>query len=311
MNDLLLRALNCETVPRPPIWLHRQAGRFLPEYRAIRAEHSFRHLVGTPEIAAQITQLPINLLGMDAAILFSDILVIAEVFGFEFDFSDGKGIRLKEPEKEIRREVSETLSYVAETIKLLKKQLKVPLIGFCGGPYTVSTYMRRTNSEWLEKITVATIEYLQMQVKAGVDVIQIFDSWAGKLEPLEFNTLALPYLKKIVDAIKPMGIPITLFCRGSTRYIKELVSLEPTALAFDWEKEMHELRKEVPIHIAIQGNLDPEILQGPLEALQEKAKFILDSMKGKKGFIFNLGHGVVPQTPVENVRWLVDYVKTL
>ena len=236
MNDLLLRALKCETVPRPPIWLHRQAGRFLPQYRAIRAEHSFRHLVVTPQIAAQITKLPIDLLGMDAAILFSDILVLAEVFGFEFDFSDGKGIRLKEPEKEIRRDVQETLSYVAETIKLLKKDLKVPLIGFCGGPYTVSTYMKRTTPQWLEKITAATIEYLQMQIKAGVDAIQIFDSWAGKLEPLDFQTLALPYLKKIVDAIKPTGIPITLFGRGLTRYIKELVSLEPTALAFDWEK---------------------------------------------------------------------------
>lgn len=281
MNDLLLRALKCEPIPRPPIWLHRQAGRFLPQYRAIRKEHSFRELVGTPEIAAQITRLPIDLLGMDAAILFSDILVVAEVFGFEFDFSDGQGIRLKEPEKEIRRDVQETLFYVAETIKLLKKDLKVPLIGFCGGPYTVSTYMRRITPEWLEKITAATIEYLQMQVNAGVDAIQIFDSWAGKLEPLEFQTLALPYLKKIVDAIKPTGIPITLFCRGSTRYIKELVSLEPTALAFDWEKEMQQLRKEVPAHIAIQGNLDPEILQGPLEALQEKAKFILGSMKGE------------------------------
>lgn len=309
MNDLLLRALKCESLHRPPIWLHRQAGRFLPEYRAIRADHSFRELVGTPEIAAQITKLPIDLLGMDAAILFSDILVIAEVFGFAFDFSDGKGIRLKEPEKEITRDVQETLSYVAEAIRLLKKDLKVPLIGFCGGPYTVSTYMRRTTPEWLEKITTATIEYLQMQIKAGVDVIQIFDSWAGKLEPLDFQTLALPYLKKIVDAIKPTGIPITLFCRGSTRYIKELVSLEPTVLAFDWEKEMHELRKEVPAHIAIQGNLDPAILQGPLEALQEKTKFILDSMTGERGFIFNLGHGIVPQTPVENVRWLIDFVK--
>jgi uroporphyrinogen decarboxylase len=308
MNDLLLRALKCQPVSRPPIWLHRQAGRFLPEYRRIRAEHSFRHLVGTPEIAAQITKLPIDLLGMDAAILFSDILVLAEVFGFEFDFSDGKGIRLKEPPKEIRKDVPETLSYVTETIKLLKKDLKVPLIGFCGGPYTVSTYMSRTTPAWLEKITAATIEYLQLQIKSGVDAIQVFDSWAGKLVPLDFQTLALPYLKKIVDAIKPAGIPITLFCRGSARYIKELVSLEPTALAFDWEKEMHELRKEVPSHIAIQGNLDPAILQGPLEALQEKAKFILDSMQGERGFIFNLGHGVVPQTPVENVRWLIDFV---
>jgi uroporphyrinogen decarboxylase len=306
VNDLLLRALKCEPVPRPPIWLHRQAGRFLPQYRAIRATHSFRTLVGTPQLAAQITKLPIDLLGMDAAILFSDILVIAEVFGFAFDFSDGKGIRLKEPENEVRQDVHETLSYVSETIKLLKKELKVPLIGFCGGPYTVSTYMNRTAPQWLEKITEATIEYLQMQIKAGVDVIQIFDSWAGKLEPSEFQKLSFPYLKKIVNAIKPTGIPLTLFGRGLTRYVKELVSLEPTALAFDWEKEMSELRREVPTHIAIQGNLDPEILCGPIETLQEKTKFILDSMKGAKGFIFNLGHGVLPHTPVENVRWLVN-----
>lgn len=309
MNDLLLRALKCEPVPRPPIWLHRQAGRFLPQYRAIRANHSFRTLVGTPSLAAQITKLPIDLLGMDAAILFSDILVIAEVFGFTFDFSDGKGIRLKEPEQEIRQDVHEAVSYVSETIKLLKKELKVPLIGFCGGPYTVSTYMNRTSPEWLTKITEATIDYLRMQIKAGVDAVQIFDSWAGKLTPLDFQTLSLPYLKKIVDAIKPTGIPITLFGRGFTRYIKELVSLEPTALAFDWEKEMSELRREVPAHIAIQGNLNPEILQGPLEALQEKTQFILESMKGERGFIFNLGHGVIPETPVENVRWLIQCVK--
>jgi uroporphyrinogen decarboxylase len=308
MNTLFLKALNCEPVSRPPIWLHRQAGRFLPQYRATRANHSFRELIGTPHLAAQITKLPIDLLGMDAAILFSDILVIAEVFGFTFDFSDQKGIRLKEPEKETQKDVSETLSYVAKTISLL--DLQVPLIGFCGGPYTVSTYMNRTTPQWLEKITAATIEYLGMQIKAGVDAIQIFDSWAGKLEPLDFQTLSLPYLKKIVDAIKPSGIPITIFCRGSTRYIQELISLEPTALAFDWEKEMHELRKIVPTHIAIQGNLDPAILEGPLEALQEKTKFILDSMKGERGFIFNLGHGITPQTPVENVRWLVDYVKS-
>ena len=311
MNDLLLRALKCETVPRPPIWLHRQAGRFLPEYRAIRAKHSFRHLIGTPEIAAQITKLPIDLIGMDAAILFSDILVVAEVFGFTFDFSEGKGIRLKEPATEIKKDVMETLSYVAKTIELLKKDLKVPLIGFCGGPYTVSTYMRTTSPEWLEKITAATIEYLLMQVKAGIDVIQIFDSWAGKLTPLDFQTLALPYLKKIVDVLKPTGIPLTIFCRGATRYVKELVSLEPTALAFDWEKEMQELRKEVPAHMAIQGNLHPEILKGSLEVLQEKAKSLLDSMQVARGFIFNLGHGVEPETPVENVRWLVGYIKNM
>ena len=143
----------------------------------------------------------------------------------------------------------------------------------------------------------------------GVDAIQIFDSWAGKLEPKDFHRLALPYLKKIIDALRPTGIPITLFCRGSTRYVKELAALEPTALAFDWEKEMQELRREVPAHIAIQGNLDPAILKGPLGALQEKTTSILSSMKGARGFIFNLGHGVEPETPVENVQWLIEYIK--
>ncbi len=311
MNDLLLRALKCQPVPRPPIWLHRQAGRFLPEYRALRAGHSFRHLVGTPQLAAQITQLPIDLLGVDAAILFSDILVLAEVFGYTIDFTDGKGIQLLEPAHDMRLDVPETLSYVSEAILLLKKDLKVPLIGFCGGPYTVSTYMKKTTPEWLEKITDATIEYLQLQIQAGVDVIQIFDSWAGKLEPDDFHTLALPYLKTIVDALKPSDIPITIFCRGSTRYIKELVSLQPTALAFDWEKEMSVLRQEVPVEIAVQGNLDPAILKGPLDLLQQKTEAMLSSMKGVPGYIFNLGHGVEPDTPVENVRWLIEYIKRL
>lgn len=309
MNDLLLRALKCQQVSRPPIWLHRQAGRFLPEYRALRAGHSFRHLVGTPQLAAQITKLPIDLLGVDAAILFSDILVLAEVFGYTIDFTDGKGIQLLEPGHDMRLDVAETLCYVTEAIHLLKKDLKVPLIGFCGGPYTVSTYMKKTTPEWLAKITDATIEYLQMQIQAGVDAIQIFDSWAGKLEPNDFHTLALAYLKTIVDAIKPSGIPVTIFCRGSTRYIKELVSLQPTALAFDWEKEIHVLRQEVPAEIAIQGNLDPAILKGPLDLLQQQAKIILSSMKGVPGYIFNLGHGVEPDTPVENVRWLIEYIK--
>lgn len=311
MNDLLLRALKCQPVPRPPIWLHRQAGRFLPEYRALRTGHSFRHLVGTPQLAAQITKLPIDLLGVDAAILFSDILVLAEVFGYTIDFTDGKGIQLLEPAHDMRLDVTETLSYVSEAIQLLKKDLKVPLIGFCGGPYTVSTYMKKTTPEWLEKITEATIEYLQLQIQAGVDVIQIFDSWAGKLEPDDFHTLALPYLKMIVDALKPSDIPITIFCRGSTRYIKELVSLQPTALAFDWEKEMHVLRQEVPAEIAVQGNLDPAILKGPLDLLQQKTEAMLSSMKGVPGYIFNLGHGVEPDTPVENVRWLIEYIKKL
>lgn len=308
MSSLFLQALRCEPIPRPPIWLMRQAGRFLPEYRELRASHSFRHLVTTPSLAAKVTRLPIDLLGVDAAILFSDILVLAEIFGYKIDFSEGKGIQLIPPLKEVE---PQDLNYVAEAILLLKKDLPVPLIGFCGGPYTVAKYMKTVEPTWLEKITTATTAYLQMQIKAGVDVIQIFDSWAGKLTPSDFQIWALPYLKTIVDAIRPTGIPLIVFCRGSCHHVEQLISLSPTALGFDWDKDMATLRREVPSHIAIQGNLNPAILKGPLPLLQKEVDSILNSMQGSRGFIFNLGHGVEPDTPVDNVRWLVNHIKNL
>jgi uroporphyrinogen decarboxylase len=311
MNDLLLKALKCEPVPRPPVWFHRQAGRFLPEYHQIRAGYSFKQIISSPTIAAQITKLPVDLLGVDAAILFSDILVLVEVFGYAFDFAEGKGLQLLDPVRETRLDVRQTLSYIAEEIQLLKKDLAVPLIGFCGGPYTVSKYMKKTSPEGLEKIARATQEYVEMQIEAGVDAIQIFDTWAGTLEPLDFHRLALPYLKMVVDTVKAKNIPVTVFCRGSCRYVKELISLAPNAISFDWEKEMHELRSIVPPSIAVQGNLDPAILKGPLDILQQKATALLESMAGARGFIFNLGHGIDPATPVENVQWLIQQVQTV
>ncbi len=311
MSSLFLKALRCEPTPRPPIWLMRQAGRYMPQYRELRANYSFRELVGTPSLAAQITRLPIDLFGFDAAILFSDILVLAEVFGYKIDFSDGKGIQLLPPSQEERHDVEGALSYVADAIRLLKKDLLVPLIGFCGGPYTVAKYMKTLTPTGLDRITTATIAYLQMQVAAGVDAIQIFDSWAGMLEPAQFHEWALPYLKTLVDALRTTGIPIILFCRGSCRYVQELVSLQPTAIGFDWDKELSQLRKEVPPGIAIQGNLNPALLKGPLPLLQKEVDSLLTSMQGIPGFIFNLGHGVEPDTPLENVHWLVNQIKSL
>jgi uroporphyrinogen decarboxylase len=313
MNDLFLRALRCETVERPPIWIMRQAGRYLPEYRALRARHSFQELVHTPELAAQVTHLPIDLLGLDAAILFSDILVIGEVFGYEISFVEGPGVKkemkLLPPARAVHLPVEGTLHYVPETIRRLKKTLDVPLIGFCGGPYTVCRYMKEINSQWLDKVTDASIAYLQLQVEAGVDALQIFDSWAGLLSPEEFHTLAFPYLKRLVDALKPSGIPLILFCRGSSRFIPELVSLEPAAIGFDWEIEMKEARLRVPPPIAVQGNLNPTLLEGPLSALEDATNQLLTSMEHKSGFIFNLGHGIQPTASVENVRWLIKRVQ--
>lgn len=309
MNDLFLRALRCERVERPPIWIMRQAGRYLPEYRALRARHSFQTLVHTPELAAQVTHLPIDRFGFDASILFSDILVITELFGFEMEFLENQGMKLKPPTQEISLPLESTLHYVPKTIQLLKKTLPVPLIGFCGGPYTVCRYMQRITPEWLDKITDATIAYLKLQVEAGVDVLQIFDSWAGLLTPEEFHTLSLPYLKRIVQALKPTNIPLILFCRGSSHFIPELVSLQPAAIGFDWGMEMADIRKKVPANIAIQGNLNPELLNGPLNLLEPAVNHLLDSMQNSPGFIFNLGHGIEPAASLDNVHWLVQNVQ--
>ena len=317
MNDLFLRALRCEKVDRPPIWIMRQAGRYLPKYQALRARHSFHTLVHTPELAAEVTRLPIDLLGFDAAILFSDILVIAEVFGFTMDFTtgpdgrqDGQGrMNLTSPTQEIELPVNPTLQFVSHAIRLLKPTLQVPLIGFCGGPYTVCRYMKRLTPAWLEKVTAASLEYLKMQVEAGVDVIQIFDSWAGLLPPDEFRSLALPYLAQLVEGMRPSGVPLILFCRGSSRYIPELVSLNPAGIGFDWEMEMAEVRRQVPSSIAVQGNLNPDLLKGPLASLQLHADHLLQAMEGSRGYLFNLGHGILPDTPVENVKWLLRRVQ--
>jgi uroporphyrinogen decarboxylase len=169
--------------------------------------------------------------------------------------------------------------------------------------------MQRITPEWLDKVTDATIAYLQLQIAAGVDALQIFDSWAGLLTPEEFHTLSLPYLKRIVEALKPTHIPLILFCRGSSRFIPELASLQPAAIGFDWEMEMADIRKKVPSHIAIQGNLHPELLNGPLTLLEPAVNHLLDSMQNSPGFIFNLGHGIEPSASLDNVRWLVQHCK--
>lgn len=308
MENLFLRALRCENTSRPPVWFMRQAGRFLPEYRKMRQLHSLSDLFHTPELAAQVTRLPVDILNVDAAILFSDILVITEVFGYEVIFPPQGGVEMRPPKSKVCLNTRDTLRYVYETIRLLKPILKVPLIGFCGGPYTVAKYMGQINHPMLEQITEATIEYLFMQIKAGVDALQIFDSWAGLLEHESFTHLALPYLQKIVEAVRPTGIPVILFSRGSCKFKKELISLNPQAISFDWEEEISSLRKQTPSHIAIQGNLNPDIFKGSPVQLESKVLEILESMEGEKGFIFNLGHGVLPETPVENALLTVNTV---
>ncbi len=295
---MLLEALKGKNRSRPPVWLMRQAGRYMPSYRKLRQKHSLRELFFTPELAAEVTLMPIEQIGVDAAILFSDITVVALPLGFSLDFREGPVI-----EGSLNRSGIETLEPIAQAIRIIKPQLKVPLIGFCGGPYTVASYING-DPALLDPITESTIEYIQMQERAGVDAIQIFESWADRLTEEEFKQFCVPYLKRIIDATK---VPVILFMRGACQRVDELIQLQPDAISFDWEKPLSEMRKKVPM--AIQGNLNPDLLYEPLPVIREKTQALLDSMRGDPGFIVNLGHGVKPDMTVDAVKCLVDTVK--
>jgi uroporphyrinogen decarboxylase len=312
----------------------RQAGRYMPEYRALRKKHSLWELFHSPELAAEVTRLPLSLLGVDAAILFSDILVIVEALGLKIEFPDSGGPRV-EPAIQTAEQidalsqipVEESLRYVKETIQRLK-DLEVPLIGFCGGPFTVASYCIDSGSKeafiktkrWmkeapeslhrlLEKITQATIAYLKMQIEQGVDAVQIFDSWLNVLNEGERKAFAYPYLRQIIEALRETQVPTILFSRHSSLFPEELVSLNPACISFDWLRPMGELRQIVPPQIAIQGNLDPSILKLSKPEITDAVRMLVNSMKGEKGFILNLGHGVTPDIPFDHVRHFVDVAR--
>ncbi|MBI3211977.1 MAG: uroporphyrinogen decarboxylase [Simkania negevensis] len=334
-DSLFLSALRGENRKRPPVWIMRQAGRFLPEYRKIREKVSLEEMFSHPQLIAKITKLPIELIGFDAAILFADILHVPKMLGFNVTFPMEGGptvfprLEKKETIATLKTLSSEeVLPFVKEGILLLKKELSVPLIGFAGGPFTVASYLidekggellRKTKQFFhthpkefhnlLALITRATIDYLKMQAAAGVDALQIFDSWAGLLPKEEFCTFSLPYLKKIIHAMQPHKIPLILFCRGSSFFAEQLASLQPNGISFDHFLPLKELRLKVPLSIAIQGNLDPDILRAPLPIIEQKTKLLLQEMKGERRFIANLGHGVAPDILPSHVQCFVDTIK--
>lgn len=295
---MFLDALKNQNEKRAPVWLMRQAGRYMPTYRALRKKHSLKELFFTPELAAEITLMPVEQLGVDAAILFSDITVVAMPLGFNLEFSEGPQITGALQKKNLS-----SLEPIAQAIRLIKPQIKVPLIGFCGGPFTVASYMGG-DPALLEPLTDVTIDYIRMQEDAGVDAIQIFDSWAGKLTKQEFHIFCTPYLKRIVEAAR---VPVILFMRKACEFVDELASLKPDAISFDWDKPMSEMRGKV--QCAIQGNLNPDLLYEPLPLIKQKTKELIESMKGDPGFIVNLGHGVKPDMTVDAVRTLIDTVR--
>jgi uroporphyrinogen decarboxylase len=307
----------------------------MPQYRAIRQRYSFLEMCHQPELIAEVTRLPLDILGVDAAILFSDILVIPEALQVGLRFEDKVGPLIDRPVRTVQDiknlppiHAAEALAYVGQGIQLIKQQIVVPLIGFCGAPFTIASYMveggssrdlKRTK-QWmlqdkasfhqlLDIITLHTIDYLKMQIRAGVNALQIFDSWANYLAHTQFREFSLAYLKRILDAIKSENVPVILFCRGSSVFASQLAELAPAGISIDWNADLATVRRSVPSTIALQGNLDPDILYAPHTVIRQEVQQLLQSMKGDPGYIFNLGHGLAPDMTVDSVRTLVDTVK--
>jgi len=335
-NDLFLRAHRGEAIERYPVWLMRQAGRILPEYRAVRAKLSgFKELVETPEFAAEVTIQPVDLLDVDAAIIFSDILVVPEAMGLPYQMFEQRGpwfentIRSQEQldllDKNI--DVEDRLSYVLEALKLTKKGLdgRVPLIGFAGAPWTIFCYMvegkgSKTFSEsrkllytnpvlaheLLSRITDVTIQYLKAQLVAGADALQLFDSWAGILGREQYAEFGLKYIAKIVDALA--NVPFTVFSKGAIASIPEITKLNCTTIGLDWNMSIAETRELVGETKTLQGNLDPCVLYGSVNLVEQETKKLLKSFKSQR-HIVNLGHGVYPDIDPEKVKVFIKTVK--
>ncbi len=330
-----LSACEKKSLERPPIWVMRQAGRYLPEYRKLKEKYSFLKMVQTPELAAEVTLQPLHRFRLDAAILFCDILVIPEAMGQPYRFRDGGGIEMaykldsrEKVESLTSNSVVDQLHYVASAIQLLRKELKQEkaLIGFGGSPWTLATYMVEGGSSkdfariktlfytdydlfnrLLGKITDALITYFEMQIEAGVDVIQIFDSWAGILTPDTYWQASGQYMQRIIQKIGDR-IPVIVFAKGAHHWKNELIRTEASVLGLDWTYPIAKFYDELQGRVAVQGNLDPVLLNTTPEVVIQETQHLLKSMKGRPGHIFNLGHGILPQAKIECMEALVDTV---
>lgn len=341
MTTLFLKAANGNTTSRPPVWFMRQAGRYMPVYRSLREKHSFKEMMSRPELITEITMQPIHEFHMDAAILFSDILITADVLGCPVEFVEKKGPVFKTPIRTYADantlEFDPTLSsinFVFEAIPAIKEQLipyQIPLIGFAGSPFTVASYMiegqssqtlqtvkmmsshdPKTLDTLLEKLTEVTILYIKKQIEAGAEAIQLFDTWAEYLTWDHFKTYSFALNKRIIESVKKEypHIPIIFFCRGGSLYLPLLKDLGADVLSMDWRCDLSDVRKQLPDTIGLQGNLDPLALLDPPHILKEKVETLLRSMHPFKGYIFNLGHGITPAIPMEHIRLVVDTIKS-
>jgi uroporphyrinogen decarboxylase len=328
-----LKACRCEPVDTTPVWLMRQAGRYMPEYRAVRAKVDFLTLCKSPELCTEVSLQPVDILGVDAAILFSDILVPIEPMGMKLDFNpapvfespirtqaDVDKLRVIDPEADV--------PFVMETIKMLRRELegRVPLIGFSGAPFTLASYMvegggsknftKLKSMMWaapsvyrglMEKVTETVIKYLKAQVEAGAQTLQVFDTWGGILSPADYLNYALPYTMRVIQAVKKPGVPIINFVGNSQGIMPLVAKAGGDVIGVDWRIDIAEARRQIGANRAVQGNLDPIALLAPIPEIDKKVKEIIVAA-GDTGLVFNLGHGIIPETPVDHVKALVESV---
>jgi uroporphyrinogen decarboxylase len=338
INDLLLRASRREPVERTPVWIMRQAGRYLPEYRAIRAKTDFLTLCKTPELAAEVSIQPVDIVGVDACIIFSDILVVPEAMGMKLFVEEGKGgPRFENPVRsaaDIARlgipDPNRELKYLMDALRLVRKNLnnRVPLIGFAGSPWTLATYIVEGKGSknfhavkeliyshpkdahvLLDKIARAVASCLNAQIEAGAQAVQIFDTWGGILPPDEFREFSLQYTEQVLKLLKRNGAPVIVFCKDCAHSLEAIADSGCEVVGLDSSADMAKARMMIGSYVALQGNLDPALLYASPERIREGVKMVLNKFGKGPGHIFNLGHGVPPDVPVEHVRALVQAVQ--
>jgi uroporphyrinogen decarboxylase len=334
VNDRFLRACRREPTDRTPVWFMRQAGRYMPEYRALREKHSLLEICRTPDLAVEVTLQPVRALGVDAAILFSDLLLPLEPLGIPFDFAAGEGPVIEKPVRSaadvaaLRRfEPREDLGLVLEAIRRLRAQLEVPLIGFAGAPFTLASYaiegghstnyaitktlMYRESATWHRfagLLAEVVRDYLLAQIEAGVQAVQLFDSWVGALSEADYREYVLPHVQTIFAGLAGTGVPTIHFGTNTSELLTTLREAGGDVIGLDWRVPLDEGWARLGPKVAVQGNLDPTLLFGPRELLLARVDDVLKRAAGRPGHVFNLGHGILPGTPVENVKAVVDHV---
>jgi uroporphyrinogen decarboxylase len=334
MNDRFLCACRRQPVDRTPVWFMRQAGRYMPEYQALRAKHSLLTLCRTPELAVEVTLQPVHELGVDAAILFSDLLLPLEPLGIPFDFRAGEGpviektLSSRTDVEALRRfEPRQELGMVLEAIRLLRRELDVPLIGFAGAPFTLASYAIEGGHSTHYQATKAMIygepdvwhqlaalladviaDYLRAQAEAGAQALQLFDSWVGALDEMDYREFVFPHVKRIFDALADLDLPLIHFGTGTSHLLAAQREAGGSVIGADWRIGLDEAWRRVGEDVAIQGNLDPTLLLAPHERLLARVDDVLARAGGRPGHVFNLGHGILPATPVAHVKAVVEHV---